>query len=450
VEVLRRVQRVGGIHRRIEMLLSRESLEPAIFGIVRPVLVWPAGISERLDDEHAEAIVAHEVSHVRRRDNLSAAMHMFVKAIFWFHPVVWWLGTRMAEERELACDEEVLQLGSEREVYAESILKVCEFCVGSPLACVSGVTGADLKKRIVRIMTDGAARKMDLGRKILLCAAALVVIVTPVVAGLMNSPQEQGADNVPTYHFEVSTIKPNNTRVSRGNPGFTADGYRADYFTLRALMFQAYGMQSFQMLGGPAWMDTDFYNVEAKMDGPTAEALSKLRPDQLKVARQKMLQSLLEDRFGLKIHRETKEGPVYLMVVAKGGSKLHEPKPLSDNEKFLNADGTPQQGFAELTRAGLIVKGYSASKIAILLSHEVKRPVLDKTGLTGAYDFTLEWGRDIPMVAPPDGDTSDAAVLPMAGSIFTAIQEQLGLKLESGKGPVEYIVIDHVEKPSGN
>ena len=159
VEALRRVERVAGTGRRIEILLSRTSLEPGIFGIARPVLIWPQGISERLDDAQLEAVLAHEVRHVRRHDNLAAAIHMLVEALFWFHPLVWWLGVRLVEERERACDEEVLQLGSERQVYAESILKVCEFCVGSPLACVAGVTGADLKKRMVNIMTEQIAQK---------------------------------------------------------------------------------------------------------------------------------------------------------------------------------------------------------------------------------------------------------------------------------------------------
>ena len=161
-EALRRVENSGGLRAQIEMLLSRASLEPGIFGVVKPVMVWPQGISAHLDDAHMEAILAHELRHVRRRDNLAAAMHMVVEAIFWFHPLVWWLGARLVEERERACDEEVLELGSERQVYAESILKVCEFCVGSPLACVSGVTGADLKKRIVHIMTKGVVRKLIL------------------------------------------------------------------------------------------------------------------------------------------------------------------------------------------------------------------------------------------------------------------------------------------------
>src|SRR5256885_4156597 len=168
VVALRRLERVGEMPQRIEVRLSRAALEPGIFGISSPVLLWPEGISGRLEDAHLEAILAHELWHVRRRDNLAAALHMVVEAIFWFHPLVWWLEARLMEERERACDEEVLELGSDRQVYAESILKICEFCVGSPLACVSGVTGADLKKRIARIMTGSFARKLDVSRKLLL------------------------------------------------------------------------------------------------------------------------------------------------------------------------------------------------------------------------------------------------------------------------------------------
>jgi TonB family protein len=126
---------------------------------------------------------------VRRRDNLAAAMHMAVEAIFWFHPMVWWLGARLLQERELACDEEVLQLGNSPSIYAESILKTCEFCVGAPLACVSGVTGAELKKRIVRIMTPNLAEKLGRGRKILLASVGVVSVVGPVLFGLWNTPR---------------------------------------------------------------------------------------------------------------------------------------------------------------------------------------------------------------------------------------------------------------------
>jgi beta-lactamase regulating signal transducer with metallopeptidase domain len=137
VEAMRRLEHGEGIRKPTEIFLSRTSLEPGIFGIVRPVLVWPERITARLEDAHLEAILAHELSHVRHRDNLAAAIHMVVEAIFWFHPLVWWLGARLVEERERACDEAVLATGRDRRVYAESILRICEFCVESPLTCIS-------------------------------------------------------------------------------------------------------------------------------------------------------------------------------------------------------------------------------------------------------------------------------------------------------------------------
>ncbi|HTS04564.1 MAG TPA: M56 family metallopeptidase, partial [Candidatus Eisenbacteria bacterium] len=159
LDILRRVERIGGLSNPIALLLSRTSLEPGIFGIARPVLLWPQAMSKHLQDAQLEAILAHEVWHVRRRDNLFAVLHMLVEAIFWFYPPVWWIGSRLVDERERACDEQVVASGSDRQVYAESILKVCEFCLGSPLPCVAGVTGADLKKRMVHIMNDRILHK---------------------------------------------------------------------------------------------------------------------------------------------------------------------------------------------------------------------------------------------------------------------------------------------------
>src|SRR5207249_5075322 len=127
---------------------------PGVVGLFRPILLLPASIEERLTMLQLDAVLAHELCHVRRRDNLTSAIHMIVEAIFWFHPLVWWIGARLVEERERACDEAVLSLGSEPHDYAEAILKVCSQYVESPLACTSGVSGSDLKKRIQAILAD--------------------------------------------------------------------------------------------------------------------------------------------------------------------------------------------------------------------------------------------------------------------------------------------------------
>ena len=209
------------------MLSSPSLLEPGVFGIVQPVLILPEGITSRLTESQLNAILAHEMCHVRRRDNLTFAMHMMVETLFWFHPLVWWIRMQLIEERERACDEAVLQSGSEAEVYAEGILNVCKFYVESPLACASGVTGSDLKKRIVRIMTERLGDNLGSGRKLLLASIALAAVLGPVVFGLVKIPQasaqEQQSANAPRLSFEVATVKPNrasdNQRMIRISPG---------------------------------------------------------------------------------------------------------------------------------------------------------------------------------------------------------------------------------------
>jgi len=454
VKALRRLERAGGIRRRIEILLSRASLEPGIFGIARPVLVWPYGISERLGDAHVEAILAHEVGHVRRRDNLFAAIHMSVEAIFWFHPLVWFLGTRLTEEREVACDEEVLELGSERQVYAESILKICEFCVGSPLACVSGVTGADLKKRIVRIMTPDTARKLNFRKKLLLAFAGLSAIALPVEFGLAHAAPRAGrlqslssSANTPDFKYEVAAIKPTKSNPNSHHSNTTDDEFRATNVTLTQLIRQAYLLQfgpssdDGRVVGGPNWMDSDGFDLDAKMESATADTLNKLSPIEREAARQRMLQSLLADRFRLVVHTEAKELPVFSLEIAKKGLKLHEAKPGETYDKaYRLPNGAPAGAGLHSDKRGEITgQAVSMTDLARWLSRQVGRTVVDRTGLKGTYDFTLTWN-------PENSETSaDDGI-----SIFEAIQQQLGLKLESGKGPVEVIVIEHAEKPSGN
>src|SRR6185295_15081393 len=140
--------RAMDIEAAIPVRVSSGLLEPGVVGVLRPVLLIPDGIAGRLTPPQLASVLAHELCHVRRRDNLFASIHMIVEAIFWFHPLVWWIGAKLVEERERACDEEVLSLGSAPHVYAEGIVNVCKLYVESPLVCVSGVTGSNLRKRI--------------------------------------------------------------------------------------------------------------------------------------------------------------------------------------------------------------------------------------------------------------------------------------------------------------
>jgi uncharacterized protein (TIGR03435 family) len=189
----------------IPALSSTASIEPGIFGIFRPVLLLPAGILNRLTPAQLNAIVAHEMCHVRRRDNLTFALHMIVEALFWFHPAVWWIGAHLIEERERACDEFVVQSGGQAEIYAQGILNVCKSYVESPLACVAGITGADLKKRVVRIMSEQVGRRLSRGRKLTLAVAGLVAMFGPLLVGMIDAPLSFARQSTPALQVQDIT-----------------------------------------------------------------------------------------------------------------------------------------------------------------------------------------------------------------------------------------------------
>ncbi len=440
----------------MQILSSPALLEPGVFGIRRPVLLLPAGITERLTSAQLEAIFAHELCHVRQRDNLAAAIHMLVEAIFWFHPLVWWLGARLVAERERACDEEVLQSGRDPQVYAEGILTVCKHYLESPLACAAGVTGANLKQRIETIMMRRIGRELTLGGKLLLAAAGVLALAAPVAIGLLHAPvlaAQTSAAAEPLLAFEVASIKPSDP-AERGTMIQFAPGGRlvVKNAPLKSLITLAYDLQDFQISGGPAWVSTARYDVTAKADAVTAED----DPHQIKTdeqrekfqQRQRMrIQALLADRFQLKVGRTTKELPIYALKVAKNGPKMQESKEEGGNQ----FQGVRMSGPGHVT-AGKVGMQF----LTRVLAHSAGRPVIDQTGLTGKYDFKLEWTPDQSQMGAfggpgpgPDG-LRPPPVDPNGPSIFTAVEEQLGLKLESQKGPVEMLTIDAVEKPSEN
>ena len=445
----------------VPLLCTPAMLEPGVFGIFRPVLLLPKGIADRLAPAHLEAILAHELCHVRRRDNLAAAIHMAVEAIFWFHPLVWWLGARLVEEREHACDEEVLRLGSRPEVYAEGILRTCQFYLESPLACMSGIAGSDLKKRITRIMTQQLAKKLSLGRRALLAAAAMLAVAGPIVFGLMNAPpgraQSQPAASTPAPSFDVASIKPNHGGTGFFRIGASPGRFVADNGTLRFLLQYAYRVKDAQIVGAPSWIDSEHYDIEAKTDDSSADTQRKLMSDEQGAQLRLMVQSLLADRFKLALHHDTKELPIYALVVAKNGPKLHESAATSDDPPPSGPptpDGPqPRHSMRMMGRGNLSINAGNLDMFADLLSHQLGLMIVNKTGLKGSYDFTLKWTPDEGQGQMPGGPPPGDAPPPPDASgptIFTALQEQLGLKLESQKGPVDTIVIDHVERPSEN
>jgi uncharacterized protein (TIGR03435 family) len=421
---MRAVQRAAApldLNLPIQVMSSPARMEPGVVGIFKPVLLLPEAITEHLTPPQVEAILAHELRHVHRRDNLTAGIHMLVETIFWFHPLVWWIRARLMEERERACDEDLMRMGLEPQVYAESILRVCEFYLASPLACASGVTGGELKRRIERIMANQFARNLSYGKKILLASAAMLAVAGPAVIGLTN-PTRGRAQSVPA--FEVASVKltplPEDGHYAIGYR-FTANEFQATYVTMRQCIAAAYDVTSNDLITGPAWITSDSarYSITAKAAAASPESALRL-----------MLQGLLAERFQLKIHKETQERPVYALVVAKNGLKL----------KAVPYEGADRDyGFRPRT-TGLEVKHTSMAILAKALSTGpigFDRPVVDKTGVDGLFDFNLRYATRgfQPVLDPPEDATEP--------TIFAAF-EDIGLRLEPRKGPVECIVIDSV------
>ena len=185
----------------LTVMSSSWTFEPGVVGIWRPVLLLPDGLAERLTSAQLSALIAHERCHIRCHDNFAAAIHMLVEALFWFHPLVWWMEGRLIDERERACDEEVLRSGSQPSDYAEGILAVCRLSVRAPLACVAGVTGSNLRRRIEFILRGTMSRPMSAGRRCALVFTAVASVALPIVVGAVNATPlvavEQAASTTP-------------------------------------------------------------------------------------------------------------------------------------------------------------------------------------------------------------------------------------------------------------
>jgi bla regulator protein blaR1 len=455
---------------RVEIVSTKASIEPGIFGITRPVLLWPAAIAGQLSADHVESIVAHELCHVRRRDNLTAMLHMVVESLFWFHPFVWLIGGKLMEDRERACDEAVVDSGRERRVYAESILKVCEFCVESPLPCVPGVSGADLRERIAQIMSHRAVRPIGLGRKLLLIAACCLAISAPIVSGALKAPNGREVRAhlkivaEPTT-FEEVTIKPDPEASAkiRSNSGPIVsriswnDGeLNAKGVNLQSLIMLTYEpMELAQITGGADWTKTEIYDLQAKASPVMLAAWPKLSKEERKQVDRSMLENLLKDHFGLKFHRESRVEPIYALVV-DDATKLKvfdgDCPPIMPGAPPPNID--PSKGAPPCGGAFVMPGELRASKVAIrtllrFFSMNSGRFVEDKTNLTKRYDVNLKFTPDPSLnpLAPPS--VPGLAPDPNGPSLFDALVQQVGLRLVPQTGPVQMFVVDEATMPGG-
>jgi uncharacterized protein (TIGR03435 family) len=306
-------------------------------------------------------------------------------------------------------------------------------------------------------MTERVVRKLNFNQALLLIVAGSMAIVAPNMLGQGSGSVAPGGTapqtattEVKVPAFDVVSIKPDKSESGMIRFMGKPDGYSATNVSLKMLIASAYGIREDLISGEPGWAHSARYDIDAKVAGADVDDLKKLSNDQ----RRSMLQPLLADRFKLKVHTETKQLPVYELVVAKGGSKLKEAAPAdTDGNATKGPDGPGRGGMMRMSRGQVTGQAIPIASLVNVLSRQLQQTIIDKTGLTGKYDVELQWADEHsdPMFKGPDGSPRAEPPPDSTGpSIFTALQEQLGLKLQSTKGPVETLVVDHAEMPSEN
>jgi uncharacterized protein (TIGR03435 family) len=308
-------------------------------------------------------------------------------------------------------------------------------------------------------MTPRVSGRISFGRKSAWTFVAMAAVAGPLLFRLVN-PRPVSAQAPPTTpepSFEVASIKPDRSGERRCGFGLQPARFTTTNVTAKMLITFAYNVRDFQVAGGSPWIDSEAYDIDAKEEDSVVERLQKLSNGQKREQIGLMVQSLLADRFKLKVTHGTKDLPVYALVVAKNGPKLQAAKGGDTHTNGINVpNGRAHAVLLNWGTGQITGRGIPMTELAEVLSQQTGRTVLDRTGLKGKYNFSLRWNPDDSGTTAPGqpgaGPQPDNPPPPDSSgpSIFTAIQEQLGLKLESTKGPVEVLVIEHIERPSEN
>lgn len=455
------LQTIGAARHRACVLLHDEVTVPLTCGVIRPAIILPVDAPRWSDDDLRHALV-HEMEHVRRADWAVHVATRVVCALYWFHPLVWLAWRRLRLEAERACDDAVLRNG-EPAAYAEQLVTLARRqVIRAPVPPLSMAGPTDLSTR-VRALLDETQVRGPVSAAATAAVVAAAVLCTVVVAPLSAAPIRpvQAPSDAPA--FDVVSIRENRSgdqgqRINRLPGGRVV----TSNFPLRNLILFAYGLQPQQLIGGPDWMDSARWDITAQAPGefPITEPGTVGAP-------QLMMQRMLADRFRLAVHTETRELPIYALTLARADRRLgSQIQPAAiDCLTVLSAalakakqeggglppspqrpNGAPGCG-TRFDGRTLSAGGTSMAALARSLSGMVGRLVEDRTGLEGGFDFDLEFAVDPALAAAGAPRPADDANLP---SIFTALQEQLGLKLDAARAPVEVLVIDSVDRPAEN
>jgi uncharacterized protein (TIGR03435 family) len=420
-QILNRLKTRIQIARPVKLLVSSLIQGPVVIGWLRPVVLIPVSALAGVPCEHLEALLAHELAHIRRHDYLINILQSIAEATLFYHPGVWWISRHIRMERENCCDDVAVSVTGDPLVYVLA-LSGLESRRSARLAPALAASGGSLKHRIGRLL--GANSPAPVPGALV---AVLVLLLTAWVA----------VSQTPTpAKFDAVSIK---LHVADGRQGvdFMTQPGRLHVVNnpVDNLIGNAYN--NHKLVGAPVWIESDRYDLEATASGsPNREQMMQ------------MLQVLLADRFKLRVHTEQREETVYHLVVAKGGLRVQK----KTNENCAQADRT-HPDVAPSNPCGnnwLRSKGnhfqwtvvnndvqHMIGPLGVAAGH----PVLDKTNITGTFDLDLEFAGQRP--------DAEAVIDPSVPSLF-AVLDQLGLKLEPAKGMVDVLVIDHIERPTPN
>ncbi|HTM25281.1 MAG TPA: M56 family metallopeptidase [Vicinamibacterales bacterium] len=475
--VVNRAKGEAGIRRHVEVLLHASMSGPMTCGAFRPAIVMPSDAETWADDDLRRAIV-HELEHVRRGDWPSRCVARVACACYWFHPAVWIAWRRLNLEAERACDDAVLRR-AEATAYADQLVVLARRLSGASRPPVLAMANRhDLATRVGAVLDTTQPRGRAGAQWVGLAAAVSALILTAVsplrlvAVGQTSFQSARAAGN--EQRFDAASIRPCQAEEAppgpaRGgmggtNASFSPGRMNVPCATLEQLIYLAYAgagapldkqlenvvpggaSDDRKVRGGPAWVHSQHskFAVEATAAGASDRY----------VLVGTMLQSLLEGRFHLKVHRETEDVPMWAMTVAKGGLKIKPMRPgeCAPYDAATFDPNAPKPTCGNLTMGGrgpnVVWKfnGFQLRSLAARLSSALGSYVADRTGVTDEFMLRFEFHPDesTPGIHwPPEreGDTS----APEAASVFTALEQQVGVKLEKTRGPRGYLVIDHVE-----
>lgn len=470
--------------RGVRLLASGEAASPMAVGYRRPAVIISPQMLSRLEERERQDVLLHELAHLARYDDWLALLVAGCGALLALHPLAGAVLGRIEREREMACDDFVVARTGRARGYARSLARLHDLrCAAGTRLLAAGLVGrrSTLRARLESLARRGrgfSPRPSFAG----LGAGALLLALLLAASGLIPNwiAIAAGQEAAPRA-FYAASIKPGDANAHQRMLQLLPGGrFNAINVSLKMLVLYAYDIKPAQLEQLPSWANSRLFSIQA-VPPPNGPNLPRAEGSD---ATREMLRTLLADRFGLRVHRVTKQMDVDELVVAKGGPKL---KPATPGELPMPPNGAPQPAAGE--KAMQMLRGGGGGKPAMvrmmpgqfigqdatleslvsILSRDLGRMVVDRTGLTGRYDFTLTWkpgpgergmaafaGRrtDQPVGGAPVPDAPGPSPAPEVNftgpSLFTALREQLGLELKSAKGPVGVIVVDHVAPPTPN